>query len=73
MSCSSTKTAEDGQLGGVHHLRKTYNDFDVLTWLDADGNVVSQSQKRILNALACDADTPALHRTPTIMNWWQRR
>ena len=56
----STKTAEDGQQGGVITYAKTYNDFDVLTWLDADGNVVSQSQKRILNALACDADTPAL-------------
>lgn len=56
----STKTAEDGQLGGVITYAKTYNDFDVLTWLDADGNVVSQSQKRILNALACDVDTPAL-------------
>lgn len=47
-------------MGGVITYAKTYNDFDVLTWLDADGNVVSQSQKRILNALACDADTPAL-------------
>ena len=56
----STKTAEDGLQGGVITYAKTYNDFDVLTWLDADGNVVSQSQKRILNALACDADTPAL-------------
>lgn len=56
----STKTAEDGQQGGVITYAKTYNDFDVLTWLDAYGNVVSQSQKRILNALACDADTPAL-------------
>ena len=56
----STKMAEDGQQSGVITYAKTYNDFDVLTWLDADGNVVSQSQKRILNALACDADTPAL-------------
>ena len=57
----STKTAEGGQPGGVITYAKTYNDFDVLTWLDVDGNVVSQSQKRILNALACDADTPATH------------
>ncbi len=55
----STKMAEGGQPGGVITYAKTYNDFDVLTWLDAEGNVVSQSQKRILNALACDADTPA--------------
>lgn len=56
----STKPAGEGLPGGVITYAKTYNDFDVLTWLDADGNVVSQSQKRILNALACDADTPAL-------------
>ena len=55
----STKMAEGGQPGGVITYAKTYNDFDVLTWLDAEGNVVSQSQKRILNALACDANTPA--------------
>lgn len=56
----STKPAGEGLPGGVITYAKTYNDFDVLTWLDADGNVVSQSQKSILNALACDADTPAL-------------
>ena len=56
----STKRTENEQPGGVITYAKTYNDFDVLTWLDADGNVVSQSQKRILNALACNADTPAL-------------
>lgn len=56
----STKPAGEGLPGGVITYAKTYNDFDVLTWLDADGKVVSQSQKRILNALACDADTPAL-------------
>ena len=55
----STKATEDGQTDGVISYAKTYNDFDVLTWLNADGNVVSQSQKRILNALACDLGTPA--------------
>ena len=60
----STKAATDGQQGGVITYAKTYNDFDVLTWLDADGNIVSQSQKRILNALACGADTPAVKPQP---------
>ena len=55
----STKTVTAGQQEGVITYAKTYNDFDVLTWLDAEGNTVSQSQKRILNALACEADTPA--------------
>lgn len=56
----STKLADEEQQGGVITYAKTYNDLDVLTWLDTEGNVVSQSQKRILSALACDADTPAL-------------
>ena len=45
---------------GVITYAKTHNDFDVLTWLDKDGNVISQSQKRILGAMACAADTPCL-------------
>lgn len=56
----STKQAEATQQEGVITYAKTYNDFDVLTWLDARGEVVSQSQKAILNALACQADTPCL-------------
>lgn len=60
----STKAATDGQRGGVITYAKTYNDFDVLTWLDAEGNIVSQSQKRILNTLACEADTPAVEPLP---------
>lgn len=45
---------------GVITYAKTRNDFDILTWLDASGNIVSQSQKRILNAMACDSETPAV-------------
>lgn len=46
-----------GEQGVVTYTR-TANDFDVLTWLDLDGNVVSQSQQRIMQALACHPDTP---------------
>lgn len=60
----STMMAEDGQPGGVITYAKTYNDFDVLTWLGTEGNIVSQSQKRILNALACGANTPAVEPLP---------
>ena len=60
----STKTTTDGQQEGVITYAKTYNDFDVLTWLDTEGNIVSQSQKRILNALACEANTPAVEPLP---------
>ena len=56
----STKPAEMASEEGVITYSKTHNDFDVLTWLDKDGNVISQSQKRILGAMACAADTPCL-------------
>ena len=56
----STKATSEALQNGVVTYAKTHNDFDVLTWLDTDGNIVSQSQKRILNAMACDADTPCL-------------
>ena len=54
----ATKATEDAMLNGVITYAKTHNDFDVLTWLDANGNIISQSQKRILNAMACSASTP---------------
>lgn len=56
----STRTTSDAASGGVITYAKTRNDFDILTWLDAAGNIVSQSQKRILGAMACDRDTPAV-------------
>lgn len=56
----STKATSEVLQNGVVTYAKTHNDFDVLTWLDTDGNIVSQSQKRILNAMACNADTPSL-------------
>lgn len=56
----STKPADMASVEGVITYAKTHNDFDVLTWLDKDGNVISQSQKRILGAMACAADTPCL-------------
>ena len=58
MVYSTKKT--DGQLTeGVITYARTHSDYDVLTWLDANGNIVSQSQKRILQAMACSIDTPA--------------
>ena len=54
----ATKATEDAMQNGVITYAKTHNDFDVLTWLDVDGNIISQSQKRILNAMACSASTP---------------
>lgn len=54
----STKATADTSGDGVITYAKTYNDFDVLTWLNSKGEVMSQSQKRILQAMACDPSTP---------------
>lgn len=55
----STKNVMDAAEQGVITYARTANDFDVLSWLAPDGSLVSQSQRRILQALACDADTVA--------------
>ena len=52
----STNPAEDG----VITYAKTHNDYDVLTWYNSKGEMISQSQKKILQALACNADEPEL-------------
>ena len=49
----STKAVEDVDSVGVITYARTYNDFDVLTWLAPDGSVVSHSQKKILQAMQC--------------------
>ncbi len=59
MIYSTRLTDRQGEQGVVTYTR-TANDFDVLTWLDLDGNVISQSQQRIMQALACHPDTPCV-------------
>ena len=54
----STKKAASPTEDGVITYVKTYNDYDVLSWYNAKGEMITQSQKRILQALACKADTP---------------
>lgn len=56
----STKKAVSPVEDGVITYAKTHNDFDVLTWYDSKGEIISQSQRRILQSLACTADEPAL-------------
>ena len=56
----STKSIDNPIFEGVITYAKTHNDFDVLTWLDKEGNVVSQSQKRILGEMQCAADEKCL-------------
>lgn len=55
----STKATGSQTEEGVITYARTYNDFDVLTWMSTGGQIISQSQKRILQALACQIDTPA--------------
>lgn len=52
----STKAAPNGLEDGVITYARTYNDFDVLSWYNSNGEMVSQSQKRILQAMACAID-----------------
>lgn len=54
----STKRAADSMHDGVVTYVKTHNDYDVLSWYNSKGEIISQSQKKILQALACSADEP---------------
>ena len=56
----STKRAESQDVDGVITYARTHNDFDVLTWLDTNGKVITQSQKRILQAMECESDEPCI-------------
>lgn len=55
----STRKASDVLHDGVVTYIKTHNDYDLLTWYNSKGEVISQSQKKILQTLACSADEPA--------------
>lgn len=56
----STKKTNSVIEDGVITYARTYNDFDVLTWYNAKEDIVSQSQKRILQAMACSISEPCL-------------
>ncbi len=43
---------------------KTNNDNDILTWVDMEGKMITQSQYAILNALECRFDTKTLEKIP---------
>jgi hypothetical protein len=61
-------TREHQQTGadpeGVLLYLRTENGTDALTWVDRDGNSVTQSQMRILRMARCSIDTPPLPRHP---------
>lgn len=56
----STKEKTDNQKTGVITYLKTANDYDVLTWMDDQGEVITHSQNQILQALSCSLDEPAI-------------
>lgn len=56
----STKSSEGEHTEGVITYARTASDYDILTYLDQKGQVITQSQKRILEALRCKADTPSV-------------
>lgn len=56
----STKKASDPMHDGVITYVKTQNDYDLLSWYNSNGEIISQSQKKILMALSCNAEEPAL-------------
>lgn len=60
----STKAAAPDRPDGVITFCRTYNDFDILSWYDRSGNLVSQSQKKILTALECGPKEPCLEQMP---------
>lgn len=55
----STKAVDDAGNCGVITYARTYNDFDVLSWLAPDGTVLSHSQKKILQAMQCSLEEPS--------------
>ena len=56
----ATKKAGSPIQDGVITYIKTHNDYDVLTWYNSKGEIISQSQKKILQTMACSADEPCL-------------
>ena len=55
----SAKSAGTFGAGAIAYA-KTRNDFDLLVWVDAQGNVKSYSPIAIFEALACSPETPSV-------------
>jgi len=58
----SSKAGSEQMQAGVIVYAKTPLNNDVLTWLDNNGQIITQSQFTILNAAACSIDTPLTPR-----------
>lgn len=59
----ATKKAKESQeLNGSIVYAKTSKENDILTWIDSEENIVTQSQFRILRAINCQPDEKALEK-----------
>lgn len=54
---STKKTSNSQEDGVITYARNNY-DYDVLTWYNSKGEIVSQSPYRILQAMECQAQEP---------------
>lgn len=52
----------DAKKEGVIVYAKTPYNTDLLTWIDSNGEVITQSQTKILKAAQCEPDTPAVEK-----------
>lgn len=49
---------------GVVVYTRTFDENDVLAWINKEGNIITQSQLAILKASACDPDTKPCYKIP---------
>jgi len=56
----STKQTNDSINNGVITYVRTHSGFDLLSWYDSKGDIISQSQKKILQAMTCSINEPPL-------------
>lgn len=59
---SPDKTSSVKPVTGVMVYVRTADDNDALAWVNAQGQVVTESQQEILRAAACEPNTPGLTR-----------
>jgi hypothetical protein len=59
---STKKNPAESLKEGVITYAKTVDGNDMLTWMDKNKKVVTQSQQTILNVLSCPIDEPAISR-----------
>lgn len=61
---STKRNNNESEKQGVIVYAKTAEDNDILTWMNSDEKVITQSQLTILKAAECKSDEQALHKLP---------